>query len=157
MSESSSIKIEAPFVTSFFHWYLQETQKNIVSIFKRHKKRLFFNIFFFIEGGRIRIKEGSNNMICMWNFLIVNNFIRECRGQDILRERTWGDPGFTPCFIFYFLHTKIFFQSSNGYSVESMRWCIFGNISKHMIVARVLPLACVNEHLLRITDSLVAV
>ena len=92
--------------------------------FKRHRKRWLFNICFFIEGGSIRMKEGSNNMNYMRNFFIMINFIRECRGQEILRERTRGDVGFAPCFIFYFLQTKSFvqfFQSSNGYSTESMR------------------------------------
>ena len=49
-------------------------------------------------------------MNCMRKLFIINNFIIECIGQDILRERTWGAVGFTPCFIFFFLHTKNFVQ-----------------------------------------------
>ena len=56
------------------------------------------------------MKEGSSNMNCMRNFFIMIKFIRECRGQEILRERTGGDVGFAPCFIFYFLQTKSFVQ-----------------------------------------------
>ena len=43
--------------------------------FKRYRKRWLFNIFFLIEGGNIRIKEGRNNMEFMRKFLIINNFI----------------------------------------------------------------------------------
>ena len=71
--------------------------------FKRHIKRMLFNIGFFIEGGSIRIKESSRNMNCMRKLLIMINFIRECRGQEILIKRTRGDARFAPCFIFNFL------------------------------------------------------
>ena len=87
--------------------------------FKRYRKRWLFNICFLIEGGSIRIKEGSNNMNCMQNLFIIINFIIECRGQEILREITRGDAGFAPCFIFYFLQTKSFVQI-----IPKLKWIL---------------------------------
>ena len=61
--------------------------------FKRHKKRWLFNICFFIEGGSIQIKEGSNNMNCMRKLFIMVNFIKKNqRPRNIEREnkrRCW--------------------------------------------------------------------
>ena len=98
--------------------------------FKRYRKICLFNIFFLIEGGSIQIKQSSNNMSCMRYLFIMENFIRECRVQLILRVRTWGDVGFSPCSIFYFLHTKIFFQI-----FPKLKW-IFNRIYEMMYIWR---------------------
>ena len=73
----------------YFFFIISITRRKIT--FKRHRKRWLFNICFFIEGGSIRIKESSSNMNYMRKLFIMINFIRECRGQEILRERTRGD------------------------------------------------------------------
>ena len=55
--------------------------------FSKHEKGWLFNICFLIVGGSIQTKEGSSNMNYMRKLFIMINFIRECRGQEILRER----------------------------------------------------------------------
>ena len=62
----------------YFVFIISITRRRIT--FKRHKKRWLFNICFFIEGGNIRIKEGSNNMNYMRKLFIINKFIIECGG-----------------------------------------------------------------------------
>ena len=52
--------------------------------FKGHRKIWLFNICFLIERGSIRIKESSSNKNYMRNFLFMINFIKDCRGLDIL-------------------------------------------------------------------------
>ena len=96
--------------------------------FKRHIKRWLFNICFLNEGGSILIKKDGRNRNCMRELFITNNFIRECRVQDILRERIWGYVGFAPCFILYFLHTKSFVQI-----VPKLKW-IFSGIYEMMSI-----------------------
>ena len=55
--------------------------------FKRHRKRWLFNICFLIERRSIWIKRSSSNINCMINFFFMVNFIRDCGGWDILKER----------------------------------------------------------------------
>ena len=103
------ININSSSSICYFFFIISITRRKIT--FKRDIKRWLFNICFLIEGGSIRIKEGRSNMNYMRKLFIMINFIRECRGQEILRERKRRDSGFASCFIFNFLQTKSFVQN----------------------------------------------